>query len=210
MSQCGGDMSYIKLDRKMLGWGWFNKSEMVQVWVYLLLNAQYQDNYDNGVFLKRGDVLFGRKRASRDLGLSEQTIRTCINRLKSTNEITTKSTNKYTIITILKYDDYQGGKNKSTNKTTNKITNNQPTINQQLTTIKNIRKKESKNIDVVNKIKNKWLEAGYDTNTIDIAEKVIKGNFTEDRFKKVMNILTDSNIANPAAYIQTLKQKGAL
>ena len=214
-NQCGGDMGFIKLDRQLLNWGWFKKPEMVQVWVYLLLTAQHQDVYENGIFLKRGDVLFGRKKASRDLGLSEQTIRTCINRLKSTNEITTKSTNKYTIITILKYDDYQSNKQKSTNKTTTKLTSNQPTTNQQLTTYKNIRNKEYKNIDDVSikrfkDIKNKWLEAGYSEDLVETAELVLKNKINEKSFAKVMGILTNEKIINPVAYIQTLKTKGEL
>ena len=205
-------MGFIKLDRQILNWGWFKKPEMVQVWVYLLLTAQHQDVYENGIYLKRGDVLFGRKKASRDLGLSEQTIRTCINRLKSTNEITTKSTNKYTIITILKYDDYQSNKQKSTNKLTNKSTDNQPTTNQQLTTYKNIRKKEIKNIDdiKIKSLKEKWLEAGYEKDLVDVAELVCKDNITEKSFSKVMGILTNDEIREPLNYIQKLKIKGDL
>lgn len=213
MNQCGGDMGFIKLDRQILNWGWFKKPEMVQVWVYLLLTAQHQDIYENGIYLKRGEVLFGRKKASRDLGLSEQTIRTCINRLKSTNEITTKSTNKYTIITILKYDDYQSNKQKLTNKITNKSTYNQPTTNQQLTTYKNIRKKEYKNYldDIkIKSLKEKWLEAGYEENIVDTAELVLKDKLNEKTFAKVMGILTNEDIVNPIAYIQKLKVKGEL
>ena len=213
MNQCGGDMGFIKLDRQILNWGWFKKPEMVQVWVYLLLTAQHQDIYENGIYLKRGEVLFGRKKASRDLGLSEQTIRTCINRLKSTNEITTKSTNKYTIITILKYDDYQSNKQKLTNKITTKSTYNQPTTNQQLTTYKNIRKKEYKNYldDIkIKSLKEKWLEAGYEKNIVDTAELVLKDKLNEKTFAKVMGILTNEDIVNPIAYIQKLKVKGEL
>lgn len=213
MNQCGGDMGFIKLDRQILNWGWFKKPEMVQVWVYLLLTAQHQDIYENGIYLKRGEVLFGRKKASRDLGLSEQTIRTCINRLKSTNEITTKSTNKYTIITILKYDDYQSNKQKLTNKITTKSTYNQPTTNQQLTTYKNIRKKEYKNYidDIkIKSLKEKWLEAGYEENIVDTAELVLKDKLNEKSFAKVMGILTNEDIVNPIAYIQKLKVKGEL
>ena len=59
-------------------------------------------------------------------GLSVQNVRTSLNKLKSTHEITSKTTNKYTYITINNFNDYQ--------ETTNKLTNNQQTTNKQLTT----------------------------------------------------------------------------
>lgn len=83
-----------------------------------------------------------------DTNLTPQTIRTCLNRLKSTNEITSKSTNKFTIITICNYDSYQA-QNFSANKQINKQTNKQLTNKQQTTNkhnsidIENIRDKEN-------------------------------------------------------------------
>ena len=190
-------------------------SEMVSLWVYLLLTAQYEDTYEDGVYLKRGQVKFGRKKASQDLGISETTIRTCIKRLKMAQQITTKPTNKYTIITILKYDDYQGGKKKTTNNLTTNLTNNQPTTNQQTNHIQEDKEYKKNIYDVVSKkrfiyFKNKWVEAGYDEQLVDTALNVCKQNLTEQNMQKVMNILTNSEIVNPIGYIQTLKQKGAL
>ncbi len=123
------DKGYIKLDRKLLNWGWFRNGDMLKLWIYLLLTAKHQDVVEDGMEIKRGQVRFGRKQASKDLQISEQSIRTCINRLKSTNEITTESTNKCTLITIIKYDEYQGSGRKSTTKSTNKSTCNQPATN---------------------------------------------------------------------------------
>lgn len=199
----------------MLSWSWMKNSEMVSLWVYLLLTAQYEDTYEEGVYLKRGQVKFGRKKASQDLGISETTIRTCIKRLKMAQQITTKPTNKYTIITILKYDDYQGGKKKTTNNLTTNLTNNQPTTNQQTNHIQEDKEYKKNIYDVVSKkrfidFKNKWVEAGYDEQLVDTALNVCKQNLTEENLQKVMGILTNSDIANPIGYIQTLKQKGAL
>ena len=98
---------WIKLHRKFLEWEWFHNEEMVRLFIHLLLTANYADKKWNGILVKRGQVLTGRKKLSEGTGLSEQEIRTCLSRLKSTSEITIKSTNKYSIITINKYDDYQ-------------------------------------------------------------------------------------------------------
>ena len=64
--------------------------------------------------------------------------------------------------------------------------------------------------DVSKRFKSKWVEAGYDEQLVDTALNVCKQNLTEENLQKVMGILTNSDIANPIGYIQTLKQKGAL
>jgi hypothetical protein len=93
---------WIKLHRSLTDWEWFNKSEMVHIFIYLLLKASYEDKLWQGKRIKRGQVVTTRKAMSVDLGLSEQTIRTCLERLVASKEIKTKATNKYTLITICK------------------------------------------------------------------------------------------------------------
>lgn len=98
---------WISLHRKFLSWEWFDKPEMVQLFIWLLLNANYTDKKWQGQVIKRGQILTTTPKIMEALRLSEQQTRTCIGRLKSTGEITCKSTNKYTIITICNYDRYQ-------------------------------------------------------------------------------------------------------
>jgi hypothetical protein len=97
---------WIKLYRKFEEWEWFNKSEMVHLFIYLLINANSKDETWQGVDIKRGQLITGRKSISGKTGISERTIRTCIERLKTTNELSVKTTNKYSLITICKYDEY--------------------------------------------------------------------------------------------------------
>ncbi len=128
------DNGWISIHRKLTKWGWYQKSEMVHIFLHLLLMANHEDGKWQGHIIKRGQFITGRLSLSKDTGISQQTIRTCLDRLKSTNEITIKSTNKFSIITILKYEDYQSEQGRLTIKSTTKLTNNQPTTNQQLTT----------------------------------------------------------------------------
>jgi len=113
---------------------------MVAMLVELLLTAAFSDYYQDGMLVKRGQVITGRKKLAKKLGLSEQEVRSCLDRLKSTNEITIKTTNKYSVITIVKYDEYQDKPewtNQQINQENNQqTTNKQPTNNQQTTTIK--------------------------------------------------------------------------
>ena len=141
-------MSFIKLDRKIAEWEWFTDSNTLKLWIYLLVNAQYQDSSFKGIEVKRGQLITGRKKLAEQLEMSEQQIRTCLDHLQATNEITIKPTNKYSLITIEKYGLYQGdddGNNQQNNQQDNqRATNKQPTNNHNKRNkeIKNIRNKE--------------------------------------------------------------------
>ncbi len=140
---------WIKLHRKFLKWEWYQKSEMVHLFLHFLLLANHKSDKWQGQEIKTGQFITGRKSLKENTGLSEQTIRSCIKRLKSTNEITSKITNKYSLITITKWKEYQGSVKKSTSKTTSTLTNNQPATNQQLTTNNNIKNdKNDKNNNI--------------------------------------------------------------
>ena len=98
---------WIKLHRKFLTWEWYQNSHMVHLFIHLLLNANHEPCRWQGIEVQRGQLVTGRKKLSDQTGISEQSVRTCLNYLKSTNEIASKSTNKFSIITICNYDSYQ-------------------------------------------------------------------------------------------------------
>ncbi len=134
------DKGYIKLDRKILEWRYFKKDSYLKVWMYLLLNANHKAMKWQEVSVKRGQLITSLENISKGTGVSIQSVRTILKKLEG-QELTCKSTNKYTLITILKYNDYQDSeKNQQTNQqSTNKqLTNNQQTTNKQLTTNNNV------------------------------------------------------------------------
>ena len=102
-------MSFIKLDRKITEWEWFTDANTLKLWIYLLVNANYKDGSYKGIEIKRGQLVTGRKKLAERLGMSERQIRSQLEHLQTTNEVTIKATNKYSIITIVKYDFYQSG-----------------------------------------------------------------------------------------------------
>ena len=127
---------WIKIHRKFLEWEWFNKSEAVHLFMYMLLKANHKDGKWQGIEVKRGQFISSLSNISNATGISIQTIRTIFKKLEKTNEIEVKSTSQFTIVTILKYDCYQD-ENDNTNKP---LTNNQQATNKQLTTNKNEKK----------------------------------------------------------------------
>ena len=95
-------MGYIKLDRAIRKWRWYTKKNMLNVWIELLLSAAFEDYYCDGQLIKRGQVMIGREKMAKQLGMGVKELRTCLNRLVSTGEITIQSTNRGSIITIVK------------------------------------------------------------------------------------------------------------
>lgn len=143
---------HIKLDRKIQKWEWYQDSKMVHVFIHLLLNANHKDGSYRGIEIKRGQMITGRLKLATALNLSERTIRTCLLHLKKTKEIEIKTTKKYSIITICKYDTYQSSEpdKRPTESPTNdqQVTNRTPTNDQQVTTNNNVKNdKNGKNVN---------------------------------------------------------------
>lgn len=137
---------YVKLWRKIEDWSWFKSSKTLQLFIFLLIKANHQPYTFMGYEIDRGQVVTGRDSISRQLGMTAQSFREATKRLKTTNDITIKTTNKFSIISIVNFTLYQ---DKTTNSTTNKTTNQQPTNNQQTTTIKECKNvKNEKNINI--------------------------------------------------------------
>jgi hypothetical protein len=172
---------WIKLHRKFLAWEWYNKSEMVHLFIHLLLSANHISKKWQGIQIERGQFLCSRETLANSIGVSCQVIRSCLTKLISTNEITIKTTNKYSIITICNYDSYQVFEN-NFNQQDNQLhnqqsTNNQPTINQQLTTTK-----KDKNVKNVNN-ENKFIAPNIE----DVKTYFTENNYSLDSANKFYN-----------------------
>lgn len=126
---------WISLYKKFTRWKWYKDTNVKVLFIHLLLTASYENTIWNDIEIKRGQVITSRKNLSDEIGLTEQQIRTSIKKLQSTNEITIKPTNKYSLITIEKYDFYQSSISETTNKITNKSTKE---ITSKVTTSNNI------------------------------------------------------------------------
>ena len=100
-------MEWMKLHYKMLDWEWIDSPDTVALWVNLLLRAKQKTVRNKGVACKRGQIVTSRSRLAKECGLSERKIRTNLNRLISSKQVTVSTTNKTTIITICNFDTYQ-------------------------------------------------------------------------------------------------------
>jgi hypothetical protein len=145
---------WIKLYRQFRDWEWYQDSNMVHLYIHMLLKANHKESIWRGIAVQPGQFVSGRKALSVETGIPESTIRTCLNRLQESGTLTSKSTNKFTLYTLLKWEFFQEIDVFAASKSTNNQPANSPTINQlthqQLTTNKNIKKerKEKKGTNV--------------------------------------------------------------
>lgn len=98
---------FIALHRSLLSWGWHADPATGWLFVNLLLMANWTDSDWQGMTIKRGQLVTGRKALAAQTGLSERQIRTALDHLKSTNELTIKTTNKFSLITVVNYGKFQ-------------------------------------------------------------------------------------------------------
>lgn len=131
------DNGFIILHRKMLEWEWIQDPIVPRVWLYCLLRANWQESKWKGVLIPRGSFVSSYSVIAEDLRIGRQSVRTACHKLKSTSNLTIKSTSKYTMYHIVKYDEYQNKDLRLTIKSTSNLTNEQPTTNQRLTTDNN-------------------------------------------------------------------------
>ena len=123
----------IVLNRKMVDWEWWDDVPTRNIFLTILLHANFKDKSWKGITIRRGQLLTSRNRLSKLSGFKIQPTRTALANLQSTSEITIKTTNRYTVITVCNYNKYQDydPEGKQTDQPTY-----QPATNQQLTTIK--------------------------------------------------------------------------
>ena len=100
--------TFIKLDRNILQWRWYKDANVFRVFIYLLITAAYKDTEINGITLRRGQCLTTYKELADYHNISFQTIRTAISKLKETGEIAIERRLRKMLVTLTKYELYQG------------------------------------------------------------------------------------------------------
>lgn len=143
---------WIKLHRKVLDSGWLQNHKLWTFWTYCLLKADHSAHKTiigyQEIWLEPGQFIFGRKIAASELNMSECGIRSCLNFLKKLGNVTIKTTNKFSIITIVNWDVYQSQKNESDQQSDQQTTSKRPANDQPVTThkkeknVKNVKKEK--------------------------------------------------------------------
>lgn len=163
---------YIKLYYSLLDWEWYKDANTMRVFLHLLLTANRKDHPYQGDVIHAGESLASLEFISTELKLSVQQVRTALEHLKSTGEITVRKVKKTSVIRINKYSEYQFPTEYSTvnqQRNNKETTSNQHRDNIELTTLRYCNNEENEENDIM--------------------KECVKGSHTHGKFNNV--ILSD-------------------
>lgn len=99
---------WIKIHRKFLKWEWYGDLPCMVLALHYLLSANFEDKKWRNQLIRRGQLVTSLNHLSLETGLSVQQIRTTHKKLSDCGFCHIQTTHKYTLVTICKYDYYQG------------------------------------------------------------------------------------------------------
>lgn len=148
------DKGWVKIHRQILDWEWYSNPIISRLFFHLLIKANHTEKQWQGVGIVRGSFITSYPILAQETGFSVMQVRTALTKLKSTGEITVKTTSKYSVISINKYDDYQT----DNRQVDSPVTDKQQASNRQVTTTKNEKneKNEKNTTNVVGVTPKHW------------------------------------------------------
>jgi hypothetical protein len=139
------NQGYVKLWRKSLESPSFHNEKVWKFWSWCLMKASHKEckimvGFQE-IALEPGQFVFGRIKASEELRISQRSIRTCVVVLCKTGNMTIKTTNKFSIISIINWKVYQGTDDGIDHQTDKQTTNKRPTNDHKQEGTKNVKNK---------------------------------------------------------------------
>jgi hypothetical protein len=106
---------WIALYRQLIDSRVFQNEGLLKVWIWCLLKARHKPGWatmkvgrsETEVWLEKGQFVYGRKSAAKQLRMKPDSVRTRMEKLKNMQNITIDSTTHYSIITVVNWDTYQ-------------------------------------------------------------------------------------------------------
>lgn len=136
---------YVKLYRKLESWEWYTDIPTKVLFLHCLLRANHKPNKWRGMMIEAGSFVTSYSKLSSETGLSVREVRTSLNRLKSTSEVTHETTSEFSVINVVKWADYQGYDDES-DKAIDTPNDNQATSERQANDKRTTTNKNDKNI----------------------------------------------------------------
>jgi hypothetical protein len=154
---------WVSIHRKIMNNPVWQNPNLLKLWMYCLFKASHAEHEiligTQSIKLQRGQFITGRKALTEDLNkgvkpdqqLSEKTWERYMKNFEKWQMLSIEVTNKYSLITILNYDNHQGGSRKIGQESDHQLTNSCPPTYHQVTTnnndinVLNGYKKEKKN-----------------------------------------------------------------
>lgn len=106
---------WIKIWRKIRKWEWYQDSKTVHVFLEILLRSQHEEKKWMGITQKAGQSCVSYEKLGDSIGLTSKQVRLCVKRLVDSGCISVQRASKFQLVTIEKWEDYQGDAKKEGN-----------------------------------------------------------------------------------------------
>ena len=100
---------FIVLNKKIRKWRYYHNLTALGLWVYILLEANWGDQYSkDGILIPRGSLLRSERTMAEETGVSRNTVRYWLKKFVENGEITIqRTTHQYSVINVVNYRKYQ-------------------------------------------------------------------------------------------------------
>ena len=181
---------WIKLHRGFTKFEWYQDANTMRLFLHLLIMANHKKAKWQGNVIDRGQLITSHANLAKDLGLTIQNVRTSLLKLKKSENLTIKSTSKFTMISICNYDTYQSEDSPTNTPANRRLTDDQQTANNQLTTNKKNKKNKEEKEEA-----GEFVFFGIDLRTLD--QKTLQGKQkTLEQLKQVAKLKSQGHEIN--------------
>lgn len=91
-----------------MNWRWFQDRNTLQLWIYILMNANISDHDFEKITVHRGELVTSYESLSKATGMTVKEIRTALGHLVKTGEVAIRKYPKFSVISVINYNLYQG------------------------------------------------------------------------------------------------------
>ncbi|PIY82964.1 MAG: hypothetical protein COX96_00605 [Candidatus Omnitrophica bacterium CG_4_10_14_0_2_um_filter_44_9] len=216
---------YIKLYRKILEnkyWLEPRKKSKFEAWIYLLCRAGYKDKElvygDLDLSLKAGEFVTSQFKLAEVLGWDRATVARFLGRLKTDNQISYKTSNKFTIITICNWAIYQNQNiiSSATETPAESTTDSHQIHIKSSTNNKDNKEKKENNKDIATFFSYYLIKTKKNfrltSDKVSLIDKRLKEGYTLDQLKQAVDSFVDDPWEGRAEHLDLIycigKQKG--
>jgi hypothetical protein len=183
---------WIKLRRSLIDWEWYDDHNATRLLIHLLLTVNYEEKKWKGLTIKAGQMVLSWDSLSIACMMTKQQCRTAMVKLEKSKEVTRQATNRFQLITLVKWDKIQIVDSSYNTSHNTQTTDKQHSDNIQITPTKE--SKEYKELSYSesdflldwNKCRTHYLNKPSYIDKLKTMEKV--------DFNKSLNIFTGSDI----------------
>lgn len=111
---------FVAFPRGLTTWEWYDDPNTCRLFFHLMLTANWEPKSWHGIVIEPGSRVASVKKLAEETGLTIKNVRTALEKLKATNYLAIKATNKYSVISIESWDEVTDIGKPNGNQTTNK------------------------------------------------------------------------------------------